>query len=88
MTTVTITHDDAKLKVSGTYHRAYDATLEEPGQPEFFEIDSITIDGVDVTHLHDIEEISGLALEAYLDGVEAEECAEADRQRDERRWPV
>lgn len=89
MTTLTITHNGTELRVSGTHHRAYDATLEEPGQDEHFEISTITDGDVDVMHLQDdeaLEEIAGLALEAHHDLQDfwAEEAA--DRQRDERHF--
>jgi len=85
-TTITITHNGTTLQVSGTYRRGYDATLEQPGEDECFEIDAITDSGVDVTHLHDLDEIAGLALEAHLDREEYEACEATDRQRDERRF--
>jgi hypothetical protein len=89
MNTLTITHNGTPLKVSGTYRRGYDATLEEPGEEECFEISAITDGDVDVMHLHDdeaLEEIAGLALEAYRDLQAYEECEAADRQREERRF--
>lgn len=86
MTTVTIQHNGSELQVSGTYRRGYDATLEQPGEDEHFEVDTITDTGVDVTHFHDLDEIGGLALEAHLDNEAAEACEAADRQREERRF--
>ncbi|CAG2132241.1 hypothetical protein [Cupriavidus numazuensis] len=86
MTTLKITHNDTSLMVSGTYRRGYDATLEQPGQDECFEVDTVTDSGVDVTHLHDGEEIAGLALEAYHDLQAFWEEEAADRQREERRF--
>ena len=85
-TTVTITLNGTELKVSGSYQRAYDATLEQPGEDEAFELDSVMDCGIDVMHLHDLEEIASLALEAYHDQRAYEECEAADRQRDERRF--
>lgn len=85
-TTITIQHNGADLKVSGAHRRGYDATLEQPGEDEHFEVDAITDSGVDVTHLHDLDEIAGLALEAHLDNEAAEACEAADRQREERRF--
>lgn len=85
-TTHTIHHNGAELLVSGNYRRGYDATLEEPGQEEHFEIDSVTDSGVDVMHLHDLEEIAGLALEAHHDLQAYQECEAADQQRKERRF--
>lgn len=88
-TTVSISHHGAALQVSGTYHRGYDATLEEPGQDEHFEVSTITDAGVDVMHLQDdeaLEEIAGLALEAHHDLQAYEACEAADRQREERRF--
>ncbi|QRQ86284.1 hypothetical protein [Cupriavidus oxalaticus] len=85
-TTVTIFHNGTELKVSGSYCRGYDATLEQPGEPEGFYVDTITDSGVDVTHIHDLDEIAGLALEIYLDNEAAEACEAADRQREERRF--
>ncbi|MBF6987218.1 hypothetical protein [Cupriavidus sp. IK-TO18] len=84
MTTVTVFHHGAELQVSGTYRRGYDATLEQPGENECFEVDCITDSGIDVTHLHDLEEVSGLALETHLDNEAAEACEAADLQREER----
>lgn len=72
--------------MSGSYCGGYDATLEQPGEPEAFYVDTITDSGVDVTHLHDLEEIAGLALEAHLDNEAYEESEAADRQREERRF--
>lgn len=86
MTTVSITYNGTTLQVSGTYRRGYDATLEQPGEDECFEVDTITDSGVDVTHLHDLDEIAGLALETHLDNEAYEASEAADRQRDERRF--
>ncbi|MDE4918316.1 hypothetical protein ACUXAV_000356 [Cupriavidus metallidurans] len=86
MTTVAINHNGTAMKVSGTYRRGYDATLEQPGEDEHFEVDTVTDSGVDVTHLHDLDEIGGLALEAHLDNEAAAACEAADRQREERRF--
>ncbi|MDW3682969.1 hypothetical protein RA280_14670 [Cupriavidus sp. CV2] len=86
MTTVSINHNGTALQVSGSYCGGYDATLEQPGEPEAFYVDTITDSGVDVTHLHDLEEIAGLALEVHLDNEAYEASEEADRQRDERRF--
>jgi hypothetical protein len=86
MTTVSINHNGTTLQVSGSYCCGYDATLEQPGEPEAFYVDTITDSGVDVTHLHDLDEIAGLALEAHLDNEAFEACEAADRQRDERRF--
>lgn len=86
MTTVTIHHNGTELKVTGTYLRGYESTLEEPGQEECFELGSITDSDVDVMHLHDLDDIAGLALEAYHDQRAYEECEAADRQREERRF--
>ncbi|WP_316150088.1 hypothetical protein [Cupriavidus sp. BIC8F] len=86
MATVTINHNGTTLTVSGCYCRGYDATLEQPGEPEAFCVDNITDSGVDVTHLHDLEEIAGLALEAHLDNEAYEASEAADRQREERRF--
>lgn len=84
--TVSISHNGTDLKVSGTYRRGYAATLEQPGENECFEVDTVTDSGIDVTHLHDLDEIGGLALEAHLDNEAAEACEAADRQREERRF--
>jgi hypothetical protein len=86
MATITITHNGTELLVSGSYCRGYDATLEQPGEPEAFYVDTVTDSDVDVTHLHDLDEIAGLALEAHLDREECEACEAADRQREERRF--
>jgi hypothetical protein len=86
MTTISINHNGTTLLVSGTYRRGYDATLDQPGEDECFEIDFVSDSGVDVTHLHDLEEIAGLALEAHLDNEAYEASEAADRQRDERRF--
>lgn len=86
MTTLTITYNGTTLQVSGTYRRGYDATPEQPGEGECFELSSVTDSGVDVIHLHDLDEIAGLALEAYHDLQAYEECEAADRQREERRF--
>lgn len=86
MATVSINHNGTTLQIAGTYRRGCDATLEQPGEDEHFEIDAITDSGVDVTHLHDLDEIGGLALEAHLDNEAAEACEAADRQREERRF--
>lgn len=88
MTTVTIFHRGAELKVSGTYRRGYDATLEQPGEDECFEVDSITDSGINVMHLHDLEEISGLALDAHHDLQDFYECEAADAAREDRRLGV
>lgn len=85
-TNVTITHNGTELRVSGSYCRGYDATLEQPGEPEAFYVDTVTDSDVDVTHLHDLDKIAGLALEAHLDREEYEACEAADRQREERRF--
>ncbi|NSX14997.1 hypothetical protein HTY52_13015 [Cupriavidus taiwanensis] len=86
MTTLTISYHGAELQVSGTYQRGYDATLEQPGEDECFELDSVTDSGVDVMHLHNLDEIAGLALEAYHDLQAYEACEAADRQREVRRF--
>ncbi|MFJ1260099.1 hypothetical protein [Cupriavidus sp. CuC1] len=86
MTTVSINHNGTTLQVSGSYCGGYDATLEQPGEPEAFYVDTITDSGVDVTHLHDLEEIAGLALDAHLDNEAYEESEATDRQREERRF--
>ncbi|MGO4151385.1 hypothetical protein [Cupriavidus sp. YAF13] len=86
MTTLSINHNGTTLRVAGSYCSGYDATLEQPGEPEAFYVDTITDSGVDVTHLHDLEEIAGLALEAHLDNEAYEASEAADRQRDERRF--
>ncbi|CAG2126843.1 hypothetical protein LMG31506_00200 [Cupriavidus yeoncheonensis] len=86
MTTFTITHNDTTLQVSGTYRRGHDATLEQPGADECFELSNVTDSGVDVMHLHDLDEIAGLALEAYHDLQAYEECDATDRQSEERRF--
>jgi len=82
-TTVTIHLNGTELKVTGTYHRAYAATLEQPGEEESFSVHTITDSGIDVTDLHDVEddEITGLALEAYhsLQAYYEEEAADAAR---------
>ena len=84
-TTVTIQHNGAELKVTGTYHRAYAATLEQPGEDESFSVHSITDSGIDVTDLHDADnEISGLALEAYHDLQAFWDEEAADAARDDR----
>lgn len=88
MATVTITHHAATLQVSGTFFRGYAHSLEEPGAPDTFEVAAVTDSGVDVMHLHDdadLEEIAGLALNAYLDGQAVDAWEEAERRRDESR---
>lgn len=84
MTTLAIAYNGATLQVTGSYQRGYDATLEQPGEDECFELHSVTDSGVDVMHLHDLEEIAGLALEAYHDHQAFLECEAADAARDER----
>ncbi|MDW3683907.1 hypothetical protein RA280_19595 [Cupriavidus sp. CV2] len=82
-TTVTITHNGASLQVSGTYFRGYVASLEEPGAPDTFEVDTVTDSGVDVMHLHDdaaLDEIAALALDAYF-GHQAHQRHEAAKHR-------
>lgn len=83
-TTLTISHKGTELKVSGTYHRAYAATIEQPGEDESFSVHSVTDSGIDVTDLHDEDEISGLALEAYHDLQAYWEEDAADAARDDR----
>jgi len=93
MATVTITHHAATLQVSGTFFRGYTHSLEEPGALDTFEVAAVTDSGVDVMHLHDdadLEEIAGLALNAYqqeqadLDQQIAESARDWDADRDDR----
>ncbi|AOY90524.1 hypothetical protein BKK79_00785 [Cupriavidus sp. USMAA2-4] len=83
MTTLTIVHNGTSLQISGTYCRGYGDSHDEPGQDACFEVERITDSGVDVTHLHDMDEISDLALDAYLADAAFEAGQAADLKRDE-----
>ena len=84
---LTLTYDDRELTVTGTHHKAYAATMIDPGQPEHFAIDRVFDVDVDVSHLfsdREWEHLAELALDAA--GAEHEYAREqaAEWRREER----
>ncbi|SOY65631.1 hypothetical protein CBM2586_B10226 [Cupriavidus phytorum] len=82
-----ITFDDRALVVTGEFHRAYAATWTDPGEPESFEVYTITEAGVDITDIVSNAafcEIEALALEAVGGEMEYAREQAAEWKREER----
>lgn len=85
---LTITFDDRTLVVTGEHHRGYSATWTDPGEPESFEVYTITEAGVDITDIVSNAafcEIEALALEACGDEAEYAREQAAEWKREEQR---
>lgn len=84
---LTITYDDRTLVVTGAYHRGYAATWTDPGEPESFEVYTITEAGVDITDIVSNAafcEIEALALEDVGDEADYAREQAAEWRREER----
>jgi hypothetical protein len=55
--------DGITLTVTGDHIEGYAPSWTDPGEPESFEVWTLTDSGVDVLHLHDEDEVETLALE-------------------------
>ncbi|SPA24546.1 hypothetical protein CBM2637_A140082 [Cupriavidus taiwanensis] len=84
---LTIEYDDRELVITGEHHRAYAATWTDPGEPESFEVYTITEAGVDITDIVSNAafcEIEALALEAVGDEMEFDRDSYYEVLREER----
>ncbi|WP_354686713.1 hypothetical protein [Cupriavidus necator] len=83
--TLQIEIDGITLTVTGDHIEGYAPSWTDPGEPESFEVWTLTDSGVDVLHLHDENEIEALALEAC--GAEDEYARDyaADMRREDAR---
>ncbi|PZX29432.1 hypothetical protein C7416_104437 [Cupriavidus phytorum] len=84
---LTLTFDDRALVVTGEHHRGYSATWTDPGEPESFEVYTITEAGVDITDIVSNAafcEIEALALEAVEGEQEYAREQAAEWKREER----
>lgn len=88
---LTIQYDDRELTVTGTHHKAYAATMIDPGQPEHFAIDRVFDAGVEVSYLFsDIEweHLGELALDASQGEQDYAREQAAEWKREEMRLGV
>lgn len=82
-----ITYEDRELVVTGSYHKGYSATWTDPGEPESFEVYTITEAGVDITDIVSNAafcEIEALALEAAGGEMEFAREQAAEWKREEQ----
>ena len=82
--TTTIEIDGIELQVTGVFCEGYGPSWTDPGEPDSFEIYSLTDNGIDVMHLHDDAYIEQLAIDAC----QADDEYERERYADMRREDV
>lgn len=84
---ITLNYDDRELTVTGTHHKAYAATMIDPGCDEHFAIDRVFDVDVEVSHLfsdREWEHLAEMALEASQGEQEYAREQAAEWRREER----